>query len=618
MTVPAMTVTALAVPALGPALGLAALAALAVAAALAAWRPRAGRLAGLVVSLLAALGAMAWLLLAPAPARLDLVPPVAGLRLSVALDGLSGFFALALLPVGAAACMAGSSPSRALAVLAAALAVLLAEGPGAIALAVAASLILRWPATAASGGMLVVLALAAALALPGAEGQAAEGPGATFLLLATAAGAALAGLAALPPRPADPVGEALAATVSGSAGLYLLVRMLFDLAGPLVPPWWGLAPLALGIAAALRGALRALSARDLPGVIAGATQAQSGLAALGLAMAIAARAVDDAPAATLALGAAFFAALALAWQRALLALVTRAVSQGAGTTRLDRLGGLARTMRFTTAGALVAALGVAALPPGAGFAALWLVLQAAVLLPRGGGLDWWLFGASVVATAALAGAILAAAAVRLIGIAFLGRPRTPRAAAAEEVSPRWRWAMLAFCAAVLACGLFPGPVLRLADPAVRRLTGAGLGPQAGLLALTPGPAEPGYAAATAFLLLALATMCVALLLRLRASGPDRAAPAWEDGQGPAPAWLPFGDPATQAGPAGFAEPVLGALGPLLRRARRLDRIRLDRMRLDRLRPGRARPPAHGLPAAGPAGAAVLLLLGLLAMALGAG
>jgi hydrogenase-4 component B len=594
-----MTVPALVVPALGPALGLAAWAALAAAAGLSAWRPRAGRLAGLTVCLLATPGALAWLILAPAPARLDLALPLAGLRLAVALDGLSAFFALALLPVGAAAAVAAASPARALAGLAAALAVLLAAGPGALALSVAASLLLRWPASAATRAILVLLALVAALALPNA---AAEPPSAAFLLLATAAAAALAGLAALPARSADPAGEALGATIAGTAGLYLLARLLLDLAGPLVPPWWGLPPLALGIVAALRGALRALSARDLPGAIAGATQAHAGLAALGLAMAIAARAVDDAPAATLALGAALFAALALAWQRALLALVARAVAQGAGTTRLDRLGGLARTMRFTTAGALVAALGLAALPPGAGFASLWLLLQAAVLLPRGGGLDWWLFGAAVVATAAMSGAILAAAAVRIIGIAFLGRPRTPRAAAAEEVAPAWRWAMLAFCAAVLACGLLPGLVLRLADPAVRRLANASLTPQAGLLALAPGPAEPGYAAPATALLLALAALGVALLLRLRTAGPARTAPAWEGGQGPAPAWLPFGDPATQAGPAGFAQPVLRALGPMLRRIPRL----------------RRRLPAPRLGPPGPAAAAALLLLGLLAMALGAG
>jgi hypothetical protein len=39
--------------------------------------------------------------------------------------------------------------------------------------------------------------------------------------------------------------------------------------------------------------------------------------------------------------------------------------------------------------------------------------------------------------------------------------------------------------------------------------------------------------------------------------------AWSGGFAPPPAWLPFGDPATQYGPASFAEPLRRALGPLL-------------------------------------------------------
>lgn len=552
----------------GMALGVAALLALALAAPLLPRRLASG--AGIALCGAGAMAALAWLAAGIPGARLVLPFPVAGLPVGLVLDGVSAFFLLAVLPIGAAALVSPAIP-------------------------------LRW---------LLLLLAAVMLGLLAADAR-------TLVLGLAAAATAAIVLAHPPPTVEVPAGPSpanvLTTAVLAPLALYVLVRVPFDLAEPPQagwwPAWWALALLVPGVAAAALGSLRAALALEIAAILRAAALAQAGLVTIGLGLALAARAVDHGPAGSLAMGGALFGVLAFGWLQALLGLAGSAVLHGAGTQHLDRLGGLIHRMPITTAAVLVGGLMLAALPPGAGFAAAWMLLQSAMLLPRGDGLDGWALGALAAAGVALAMALLSLAAVRLIGVGFLGRPRSPRAAAADEVAPAQRWAMLMLCAALLPICLFPGLVLSLATPAIRLLTGTGVAGQAGALAVAPGPLLPGYGAAGLALLLVLAGALVALVVRLHSPPDHRAAPAWEGGQGPAPAWLPFGDPATQVGASGFSQPVDHLRGAL---QLGLARLRRWRSRLERWVAAWRR----AFPSLGWAAPAAVLLALLLALAAG--
>jgi hypothetical protein len=235
-------------------------------------------------------------------------------------------------------------------------------------------------------------------------------------------------------------------------------------------------------------------------------------------------------------------------------------------------------MPFTTLCALVGGLGLAALPPSLGFAAAWTLVQALIGAARLGGLGWQALATLATLVAALTGTLGAVAAVRLLGVGFLGRPRTPRAAAAQESARPVRGAMLVLAGLSLLAGVFPGLLLALAEPALRRLLGVGMADRAGLFTISPVPEAPGLAAAGVAALLVLATIATHRALRLRASVGHHAGAVWEGGAAPPPPWLPFGDPATQIGPAAFAEPLgnvlatarpaaVSRLRPMLRRWR---------------------------------------------------
>lgn len=381
-----------------------------------------------------------------------------------------------------------------------------------------------------------------ALALLGAGSKAGLAPGHLWLPLA---------------HPAAP--SHVSALMSGGmtkVALYVLIRVLFDLCGPATPVWWGVPLLVMGAVSAVLGALRANAEADLKAVLAASTVENVGLIAVGLGAALLARGADLTSLAALALGGALLHALAHGTFKTLLFLVAGAVQHGAGTRRLSHLGGLIHRMPVTAAAALVGGASLAALPLSAGFAGEWVLFQGVLAAPRVGGLALQTGLAVTAASMALAAALAAAAAVRLIGVAFLGRPRTAAAAAALE-APRHVRAVLAGLAALsVALGLLPGPALRLLDPAVRAMLGADLD-GAGLLAVATEAAVPGYAAPGLALLLALCGGAIVWAVRARTVPGARRAPAWDCGFGASSA---EGSPATQYGAGSMAQPLMRAFG----------------------------------------------------------
>jgi formate hydrogenlyase subunit 3/multisubunit Na+/H+ antiporter MnhD subunit len=351
----------------------------------------------------------------------------------------------------------------------------------------------------------------------------------------------------------------LSAVALPAAGFYVLLRVLFDLCGPVQPLWWGAPLLVIGAAAAIIGAVCAASAAEFDTVVISGGLQQSGLALLGLGVALGARAADQPALASMALSATWLLLVSQVLGRTLLLICAAATREGAGSRRLDRLGGLLHRMSGTAIGLLATLFSVVALPPGIGFAGIWLLFQALLGAARIGGMSLQALLIVVVAASALSGAISVMAAVRLFGVAFLGRPRTPRAAVADDIAPVQRKWLFAAAALVALLGLLPGLALVPVSQALAPLANAGLPPPDLLLALTTGVELPGYAPIPIAALLALVGGGAWWLIRRRTVTGERREAAWSGGFAPPPAWLPFGDPITQYNASSFAAPLQRAL-----------------------------------------------------------
>jgi formate hydrogenlyase subunit 3/multisubunit Na+/H+ antiporter MnhD subunit len=414
----------------------------------------------------------------------------------------------------------------------------------------------RKPATLYIGiAMFSGACLVPALFLP--AGSVAFG----LILLGAGAKAGLAPLHAWLPRahPAPPAG--ISALMSGGmvkVALYVIIRYGFVVMGADVQPWWGTALVVAGGASVLIGALRAMLETEFKTVLACSTVEHVGLIAVGMGIALRAVAAGDAGLAALALQGALLLAMAHGLFKPLLFLGAGAVKQATGTTSLDWLGGLIRGMPRTGLLVLVGCLGMAALPLGPGFAPEFLLLHAVFGAAATGGILARIGFEALLAVLGLSAAMALGAAVRIVGIGFLGRPRSLRAAAAGEAATPVLAGMALLAALCVPVALAPGLVLAAMQPVLRELV--------------PGAAPPPLAYAPFPLALLVCGFAGAayLLLRKFAARGEREVPAWQGGFGKPPVWLPFGDPATQASATGFAEPVFRAIGVSLLGAKRVD------------------------------------------------
>ncbi len=518
------------------------------------------------------------------PGSMALPLGLPGMPLVLAFDPLAAFFLLPIFLTGTtsmafAAEIADAAPKASLAGLAlclagVVLAILAADGVVlTIGLAMASGAVWamgdpgagRVPLLAATG--LAALSVLGATAASGFGFAAMRGhPVWPFLFygLALVGPGALAGLAPfhawlIPAHAASPSrGAALLSGAIQPLAYYVLIRMLLDLGDPLAPGWWSVPVLASGLVTALIGGWRGASDMDLGASLAGLAQRQSGLVAIGVGLVMVGRAADLAGLGGFALAAVLMLAATQTVCGTLAQLAAGAVQAEAGSRRIVLLGGLIQSMPVVAAGMGAALLGWVALPAGAGFAAVWLLFQALLVVPHA---PWFvLIAAGVAVSAALAGVAL----VRIFGVAFLGRPRGPRAAGAMDIARSARPAMWALVGVSVGIGLFPGLFLSLADAAVHQLLGVWPDDRGILFGWSGYPVLPLLLAAVAI------GVTVAQLIRRSGAPPPREAAAWHDGFAPAPAWLPFGDPLTQSAGAGFL-PRLPAI-PVLPRWRWWPRV----------------------------------------------
>ena len=280
-------------------------------------------------------------------------------------------------------------------------------------------------------------------------------------------------------------------------GLYGLLR-LSVLLGPL-PEAAGLVLAALGLGGALLGIALAVHQRDLKRVLAYSSVENLGLMTIGLGLAVWGSARGNAPVALFGLMAALLHVWNHAAMKGLLFLAAGTVLHATGTRQLERLGGLLRRMPITGACVVLGAVAISGLPPLNGFVSEWLLYRGLIGLALGSTATAGVVAYLAVALLALVGGLAAACFVRLVGIALLGEPRSAEARLAHEGGPLLWGPALVLAAACGAFALFPGGVVRLAQPVAEQLLGPTLANadavQRTAAALTPIGAAAGIGCA---------------------------------------------------------------------------------------------------------------------------
>jgi formate hydrogenlyase subunit 3/multisubunit Na+/H+ antiporter MnhD subunit len=231
-------------------------------------------------------------------------------------------------------------------------------------------------------------------------------------------------------------------------GIYGLLRALEFLGAP--DAWWGWLLLGIGLVSGIFGAAFALVQHDLKRLLAYSSIENMGIVALGLGLGVLGLVAGAPVVATLGFAAALVHVLNHALFKGLLFLAAGSVLHATGRLDLDGLGGLLRRMPRTGACALLGSAAIAGLPPLGGFvgefllflAALQATLTPALAVP----------GVTVLVGVALVAGLAAAAFTKVAGIGFLGHARSPAAAAARESDAGLLRPMQALAVACLVAG----------------------------------------------------------------------------------------------------------------------------------------------------------------------
>ncbi len=396
------------------------------------------------------------------------------------------------------------------------------------------------------------------------------GPTASFLvvLLALLGAGSKAGLVPLHvwlplAHPAAPSHvSALMSGVMTKVAFYALIRILLDLRGDV--GWqWGAVIMVVGGITAVMGVLYAVLQDDLKTLLAYSTVENIGVAVIGLGLAVAFKNDGETALAALALVASLYHMINHSIFKSLLFLGSGAVLAATGHRSLGALGGLLNRMPWTGAAMLVGAAAISALPPLNGFVSEWLTFQS---LFKGPAVPHWAmrFGVPVVgAFLALAAALAAACFVRAYGIAFLGRPRSPAAAAAVDVALSMRLALAVLAVLCVVLGAIPVTVTEALDGVIQPLTGVHFSVSAdlGWPFLSPVGSTRGAYSGTVLVMTGLALFGLAILVVHRlGTRAVRRADAWDCGH-------VEDNPATQYTGQSFAQPLRRAFAATLFHAR---------------------------------------------------
>jgi formate hydrogenlyase subunit 3/multisubunit Na+/H+ antiporter MnhD subunit len=358
--------------------------------------------------------------------------------------------------------------------------------------------------------------------------------------------------------------SALMSGVMTKVAVYGFVRIAFELAG--APAWWwSVIVLALAGITTVMGVLYALMQHDLKRLLAYHTVENIGIIFIGLGLALAFKTHGMMFAAALAFTAALLHVFNHSLFKSLLFFGAGAVLTATGERDMEHLGGLIHRMPQTAFVFLIGCVAISALPPLNGFVSEWLTFQAILLSPQ---LPSWglkLLVPAVGALLALSAALAAACFVKAYGISFLGRPRSPAAAAASETDRFSRAAMIVLASLCLLAGILPGLFIDALAPISAGLIGERMPVQIGAqwLSIVPiAASRSSYDGLLVFVFMTISGTLAAFVIHRLASDRLRRAPAWDCG-------YPDLSPLTQYTASSFAQPIRRVFGTVVFRAREI-------------------------------------------------
>ena len=365
------------------------------------------------------------------------------------------------------------------------------------------------------------------------------------------------------PAAPSPV-SALMSGVMLKTAIYGLLRVTFDLLNGQLW-WWGVVALVLGLATALFGVIFACVQTDMKRLLAYSSIENIGIIVAGIGLTILFKSYGKTLLAAITLTAVLYHALNHAFFKSLLFLATGSVLHATRERSLGKLGGLIHRMPWVAWLALVGTLAIAGLPPLNGFVSEWLLLQAFLFTPSLPQSFVNMLVPLAAGALVLAVALSAYVMVKFYGVIFLGRPREPNLAYAQDAGWLERVALIWLALGCVVLGVIPVHVIAMLDPINAMLIGstaihADFG---NWLLLTPINADRASYSPLIVLVVIVAVVLLTMMIVHRVyHGRVRRAPPWDCG-------FPQQTPRMQDTAEGFGQPIREVFDAVFRIERQL-------------------------------------------------
>lgn len=254
----------------------------------------------------------------------------------------------------------------------------------------------------------------------------------------------------------------ISAVMSGvmiKMGIYGIFRVYTLLGDTSLLP--GQVVLAVGLISGVLGVVYALGKHDLKRLLAYHSVENIGIILIGAGLGMIGVATGNRAMAVFGFAGSLLHVLNHSIFKSLLFMGAGAVLQKTRTRHLDHLGGLIKRMPTTGRTFLVGSISISGLPPFNGFISEFLIYFAAFQGLTLSGVSF-LFASLAIISLAVIGGLAAACFTKVVGIVFLGEPRSTGAARASEVQASMTLPQLLLALLCLVIGVFPAPFVQLA------------------------------------------------------------------------------------------------------------------------------------------------------------
>ena len=259
----------------------------------------------------------------------------------------------------------------------------------------------------------------------------------------------------------------ISAIMSGvmiKVGIYGIFRMylLLDASTPLI----GQIVLVTGIVTGLLGVVYALAKQDIKQLLAYSSVENIGIILIGLGIGMVGVSQNNQAMAFFGFAGAFLHVFNHSIFKSLLFMGAGAVLHKAKTKNIDQLGGLIKRMPITGKTFLAGSVAISGLPPFSGFIGEFLIYYGAFHGLSNNRLPLILAVLAIISLAVIGG-LATACFTKVVGLAFLGEPRTANAAQATEVGFTMTTVMIVMATACLVIGVIPEPFIKFAFTGIK-------------------------------------------------------------------------------------------------------------------------------------------------------